>query len=155
MNQNLFNRRTEILGLVCKGVTIQALSKDLADKYAVSPRSIQNDWSRRQQWLPQIAKITDPTVLPILVQGLQEIIPNAWYEYKTADNSNARIGALRLAKEAYCDILEILQSVGFIEKKPVQVDQRIIVIKGQWWRQEPAAASNPQVSAAPETSNVP
>jgi len=128
MRQTLLQRRTEMLNLLCKGVSFNQIVEDFATKYNVKPATIYQDWHRRQRWMSYITQLNDPTVINELLQGLRQIIPNAWYEYKQADNTNAKIGALRVLRETYLTIIEVLQSIGRIEKMPEELQATVKVL---------------------------
>jgi len=61
------------------------------------------------------------------------VLPRAWQIALNADDDFARFRALTLIKDTNLSILKILQSIGVVEQKPVQVDQRVLAIRGQWW----------------------
>lgn len=44
----------------------------------------------------------------------------------------SKLRALTLIKDTNLSMLKILQSIGVIEEKPFQVDQRVRAIRGQW-----------------------
>lgn len=129
MKRILLERRTKMLNLLCKGVPLRTIVIDFSRDYDVSEKAIYMDWRNRQRWAPQIAQLNDPSLIDELVQGLKQILPNAWYEYKTNANPAAKVGALRLAKETYLDLVKVLQSIGRVEKAPEQlrIEQSIIV----------------------------
>jgi hypothetical protein len=105
-----------MLNYLCKGIPFNQIVGDLATKYEVKPDTIYQDWHRRERWINYVTQLDDPTVINELLQGLRQIIPNAWYEYKQADNTNAKIGALRVLRETYLSIIEVLQSMGKVER---------------------------------------
>jgi hypothetical protein len=131
---NLVERRVDMANMLCKGVGLKVAADDLARKYGVSVNAIYRDWSRREKWMPQILRLQDHSIVYELLYGMRQIIPNAWYEYSTADNSNARIGSLRVLKETYAEILEKLQSLGLLQTESLHVEQknRIIMLKGRF-----------------------
>lgn len=122
MNETLLTRRTEMLDLISKGTPLQDTIAELASKYQVPAKGLYNDWGRRGKWLKQIVRLQDPTLIEQLLRGLQQVIPSAWIQYATGDNSNAKIGALRLIKETYLDLIQTLQSLGIAVKMPEKVN---------------------------------
>jgi hypothetical protein len=120
----------------------KAIVDSLSGKSGRSSKQLYSDWERRNKWMPQIVQLDDPTLLHEHLQGVLDEIPKLWliaegktddgkkYLYRTRD----RLEAFKEIKGVRFRVLEILQSVGVVEKKPIQVDQRILVIKGQWWR---------------------
>jgi len=67
-------------------------------------------------WAPQILQLQDDNLAFELVNNIKQVIPNAWAEYHRADNSNARIGALRVVMDATMKLIDVLQSLGKLEK---------------------------------------
>jgi hypothetical protein len=61
------------------------------------------------------------------------VLPRAWQIALNADDDFAKLRALTLIKDTNLSMLKILQSIGVVEQKPVQVDQRVLAIRGQWW----------------------
>jgi len=87
----------------CKGVDLVTIVTDLSKKYEVKKCTIYNDWKRRERWLNEIFDFNLPQEI---LYGIKVVVPSAWKEYLSADNSNARIGALRLAMDAYTRIFD-------------------------------------------------
>lgn len=121
MDPQLIERRTEMLDLISKGTPLVDTIKDLAQKYRCPEKTLYNDWGRAKRWAPAIVKLGDPTLLAMLLRGLEEVIPRCWVLSQTADNASAKVGALRLAKETYIDLIHILQSLGIVIKLPEKV----------------------------------
>lgn len=132
MKSNLLERRVSMLNSISKGVDLKVVVESLSAKYGVKPKAIYQDWEQRDKWLPQIVQFQDEGFVYKLINGMEQIIPSAWYEYATADNSSARVGALKLAKETYMDLMRMLESLGLIPKEPMRIQQRIVMIKGRF-----------------------
>jgi hypothetical protein len=115
------------------GVRLKDIIEALAGEYDVQEHALYQDWERRNRWVPQIIKLTDPTLMHQLIQGLQMILPRAWVIAESDENPFARLRALQLIKDTNLDLIKALQSIGFIAQRPIQVDERLVVIKGRWW----------------------
>jgi hypothetical protein len=108
LNENLLKRRTEMLMLSGKGVILGEVVKDLATKYDVSRTALYIDWAKRNKWIPTILELNDPEkVFYDIMVAHKEIYRMGVREYLTADNSNARIGALRLLRDLNRDFYEM------------------------------------------------
>lgn len=142
MNQQLLARRTKMLNYVSKGIPLQVIVNDLAAEYERKPATIYKDFEKMATWAPQILTLKDDKLAYALVNNIKQVIPNAWYEYKQADNSNAKIGALRLIMEATLKLAQLLQSLGKMEKV-IEVTEYHI----KWLNDEPSKTDNDSVQA--------
>ena len=138
MRRLLLERRTKMLNYLSKQIPIGTIASDLATEYNVSLDAIYQDHHRLVQWAPQVLQLQNDALAYELVNNIKQVIPNAWYEYKQADNSNARIGALRLIMDSTAKIIEILQKLGKMEKV-VEVTQ----INLKWLGDESSNPDNP------------
>jgi hypothetical protein len=138
VDKALLDRRTEMLQQDAKGIPLKLIVQDLSPKYNRSEKQMYSDWERRKKWIPQIVQLNDPTLVHKFLEGARSVLPKAWLLLQDTENDFVKLGALKLIKDTNIQVLEILQSIGAVEKKPIQVDQRILLIKGQWWR--PATA---------------
>ncbi len=111
-----------MLKLRAQGVTLRTIIDDFISKYSVSEQALYQDWRKRVTWASQVVQLDDPALINELIQGLRQIIPNAWYEYKTNPNPSVKLGALKLAKETYMNIIEVLQSIGIVVKLPEKLE---------------------------------
>jgi len=97
MNENLLERRRELLKTRNYGISLGDTMKDLAGKYHVSTRALYYDWAKRTQWIEEVLDLKDPRAFLLeLIANHEEIYRLASLEYLKADNSNAMIGTLRL-----------------------------------------------------------
>lgn len=147
------NRRTEMLRQHLKGIPLKLILEDLSQKYNAKETKLRRDWDRRQKWIPQIIQLDDPTLLHRCLEGAREIIFDAWRLAKNSDNEFVQLGALKLIKDTNLALLERLESAGVIQRAPVQVEQRILMIKGQWWRPV-GSPESAQIQATQETAGV-
>jgi len=95
---------------------------DFVREYDVSAQALYQDWRKRKMWIRDVVRLGDPTLIDEMLEGLKQIIPNAWYEYKTNPNPSVKIASLKLAKDTYIDIIELLQSLGIIVKVPERLE---------------------------------
>lgn len=116
--RQLLERRTRMLTLKAQGVPLKTIIQDLSQEQECTPQALYTDWRKRELWATDVAQLDDPILLGELIQGLKQVIPNAWYEYKTNPNPSVKLGALKLVKETYVTLIEVLQSVGRLTKVP-------------------------------------
>lgn len=116
--RELRERRSRMVTLKAQGVGISKIVEDFSQEYGLHPQTLWKDWRLRDQWIQDVINLDEPTLLKELLQGLKQVIPNAWYEYKTNPNPSVKLGALRLAKETYLDIIQVLQSLGKLTRMP-------------------------------------
>lgn len=83
----------------------------LASKYKCSEAMLWNDWATQEDWLNEVFEI-NAVLGKKCVAGLMRVVQEGWRMYRLGDNSNARVGALRVAKEGYSEMLEFLQKIG-------------------------------------------
>ena len=67
-------------------------------------------------------QLDDPTLLPCFLEGARSVLPKAWLLLQDTENDFVKLGALKLIKDTNIQVLEILQSIGVVEKKPEQVN---------------------------------
>ncbi len=117
MNSQLIKRRRELLKQRSLGLSLSDVVKDLATKYGVSLRTVYYDWQHRKQWMEDLLDIEDPETLFLeLIATHQEIKRYTVKEYLIGDNSNARIGALRLLRELNKDFEEMIVTKDIIKR---------------------------------------
>jgi hypothetical protein len=133
MNRELLERRTKMLRQHIMGVSLKNIIEALKEEYDVQEHALYQDWERRDQWIPQVLQLNDPTLLHRLIEGMRLVIPKCWVIAETSKNPFARLRALQIIKDTNLHLVEVLQAVGLVEKRPIQVDQRLIMIKGKWW----------------------
>jgi hypothetical protein len=112
------------------GAPLKAIVANLSEKYDATEKQLYTDWERRRKWIPQIVQLNDPALLHEHMQGILDEIPQLWliaagktddekkYLYRTRD----RLEAFKEIKDIRFRVLEILQTIGVIEKKPQQVN---------------------------------
>jgi len=141
MQQQLLIRRTKMLDYISKGIPLHTIVNDLAVAFERKPATIYKDFENMAHWAPQILTLRDDKLAYSLVNNIKQVIPNAWYEYKQADNSNAKIGALRLIMEATLKLAQLLQSLGKMEKVTEAIRFEV-----KWLDDESDETNNNQIS---------
>ena len=112
MNARLRERRLEMMKLLSFGSSLTVVVKDLAKVYQVTERAIYRDYSNRKAWMAGFLGIKDPQVfLMDLLSTHREIKRLATREYLVADNSSARIGALKLLRDLNMDFHTLISTV--------------------------------------------
>ena len=93
-------RRKELLKNRNLGMNLADNVNLLAAKYDVTKRAVYKDFKNRKAWIPVILQIEDTdTVFLDLLSQHKELYRLCSLEYLKADNSNAKIGALRLLRD--------------------------------------------------------
>jgi hypothetical protein len=133
MNKQLLERRTEMFRQSLTGAPLKLIIEVLKDKYGANEKRLYADWERRGRWISQIVQLQDPTLLYQFLEGARQVLPRAWQIALNADDDFAKLRALILIKDTNLSMLKILQSIGVLEQKPFQIDQRVLAIRGQWW----------------------
>lgn len=125
MNANLLARRSELVKRMVKGVQVQVVAADLVKNNAlfsnVSIEAIKKDWTRRKIWLHLVMRPPDDTVLDEALASIREVATFAWVEYAKATSGSVKVSALRAVLEANAKLVDVLQSVGAINKTPLAI----------------------------------
>jgi len=109
MLENLLTRRQEMLKLKSTGMSLVTIINDLSVKYDITRRGLYLDWGNRKRWIKGILSLEDPETFFLDVLTTQkEIYKHTFLEYLKADNSNAKIGALRLLRDLNKDMYEMV-----------------------------------------------
>lgn len=110
MRENIVERRQKLLNMRCRGVSLSESVKTIAVEYGVSTRAVYRDWATRKSWLPSLLDLGDTeTFFLDLICQHKEIVRLSTMEYLKGDNSNARVGALRLLRDLNLDLFEVFQ----------------------------------------------
>jgi len=126
MKTELRERRSKMLTLYGKGISLNTLVQDLAREYEVKEHTIYMDWIRRGNWLEDIVGLKHAGFETIIVSNIRQIVPTAWKEFLTAPTSRERVRALRLILDVNVRLFEMLQSLGKIAKVPTQIEGRLV-----------------------------
>jgi len=120
--RKLAMRRQEMVKLRAQGVPLRTIIEDFHSKYGVTETALYIDWSHRKRWIRDVVRLQDPTLIDEMLEGLKQILPRAWFMHTTSANESIRIAALKLVKDTYIDIIELLQSLGIIIKVPDKIE---------------------------------
>lgn len=112
-------RRRELTILMQVYNNVSKVTSKLADKYDCAEGTVRNDWSRKSEWMREVWEVDDAeAVLDEALAGKRRIIQELWKVYRNADSSNAGIGALRTLDDVYDSLIDMMQSIGEVEKAP-------------------------------------
>jgi hypothetical protein len=133
LNAELLDRRETLLRHMVKGARLkdvaEEMTKDVSDlvdrKKQIS--AICRDWERRERWIENVVRLNDMSYLTELIAGMSEAMRRCWVEYATADNSNARIGALRTVIDGKMRIGLLLMKAGTIKQAPRQIESTMTI----------------------------
>ena len=133
----LLQRRGRMVRLKAKGEDLSEIVKQFHSEYRVSIQALYKDWRNRGTWIGDVARLEDPLLVDEMVEGLKQVITDAWFMYSNSKNESVRIAALKLARDTYTDTIEILQSIGRIERMP-----EIKKFAFKWGWDEPTKSTN-------------
>jgi hypothetical protein len=122
VDKQLLERRTKMLQQHLMGIPLKLIVENLEKELGATAKNLYHDWERRRQWIPQVVQLDDPTLLHGFLEGARSVLPKAWLLLQDTENDFVKLGALKLIKDTNIQVLEILQSVGVVEKKPEQVN---------------------------------
>ena len=124
MRHDLYLRRQRTLDLYYRNQLDQEHVEKLAKEFNVKPYTIWNDWARRDIWLPQMAQIEQTrTQILMLFNRFSSTQAKALKIFDAAaetKNYNAAIGALKLVLEVDVKEATLRQSLGVMERVPVE-----------------------------------
>lgn len=110
MRENLYERRIEMLRYRMEGLSSSIWMPILAEKYDVSVEAVRTDWKRRGRWMPQITRLNAEENLQMraeLLVNLQETRRLLLATFLNADNSSAKVGALKSIAKITIDELKL------------------------------------------------
>jgi len=117
LNTKLLERRTDLLKNRSLGLSLSETVQHLAEKYDVSEKLIYYDWRVREKWMEGVLGIADnKAFLCDLLANHKELYRLTLKEYLGADNSAAKIGALRLLRDLNMDFHEMVVTKGLYER---------------------------------------
>ena len=120
--RELLERRQEMVKLRSQGVPLKDIISDFTTKYDCSPEALYIDWRKRKHWIRDVVRLQDPALIDEMLEGLKQVLPRTWFVYTTTHNDSIKIAALKLLKDTYTDIIELLQSLGIVIKVPDQIE---------------------------------
>lgn len=122
--------RRELFSSITRGSKLTAACEDIVKKYQeqgihVTFNALRKDWSRRDKWLPLLAKLEDEqNLVSSLMLEMQEARVESWRLYEQAresNNENAAVGVLKAIGDSICNQFKLLQSLGKIYKAATTV----------------------------------
>jgi len=108
LQEKLLERRREMLRMRSKGLSLNVVVNDLSQKYDRTREALYKDWRRRKAWIKALLDLGDPEAvfLDILARH-EDIYRMTVMECLQADNSSAKIGALRLLRDLNRDFYDM------------------------------------------------
>jgi hypothetical protein len=105
-----------------RGLKLVDYIEKLMKKHDCSRRALEQDFSRRREWIPKILLLDNSeNLVNELMLTLHEARNAAWRVFHESDNDSARVGALKLLNESIFRQIESMQSLGEVQ----QVTQKI------------------------------
>lgn len=127
MNPELRERRIDMIEAIGKRIRPSHFICTLAKKWKVKEETLQRDWARRRQWMPKLMQLGDPTLIPELLAGVIDLLPEL---RKIIDAKNTpphiRLGAIHRAATITLDYIDQLQSLGYAYTEPTKIEGRLI-----------------------------
>lgn len=116
----LLKRRELLLRYKSRGLTATEACKAVSEELGMPYSSVEQDWVRRKRWINKIVMLQDPSLMQEILHNFQQIRRAAWSEYAKGDNTAAKVGALRVVESATKDEIDVLQSIGAIQRLPTE-----------------------------------
>ncbi len=107
----------------------EEMTKDISNPYERRREinAIYKDWDRRESWIDSVVRLNDKSYFAELIAGANEATRRCWIEYATADNSNAKIGALRTIIDGKMRIGLLLMKAGIVKEAPQQIESTMTI----------------------------
>jgi hypothetical protein len=119
MREDTRRRRRELCALKFRGVPLDSIAKRLGEKYNIKSKYINRDWYNRKEWIGEVfdVDLSDPEFLILdILSEQKEIKDELWKMERDTNNENIALGALKQIKDVGSELLNMLQSIGVIEK---------------------------------------
>lgn len=118
----------EMIPYLVKGISPTSFIPVVAklEQVTVTERTLWNYYSTRDEWMPLFAEIRDMNVDGMVASRLleaKEARKLLWVSYQNADSSWAEVGAASKIIDSSYKEIEILQSLGLLPLKPVEVTE--------------------------------
>lgn len=133
MKKELLERRETMLRYMVKGLplktVIDKMTEDIEstiDKFK-KQNTLRRDWANRNKWIDNIIRINDPSFLNELIAGMDEAMKQCWVEFADADNSNAKVGALRTIILGKTRVALLLMKAGVIKEAPKKIESTMTI----------------------------
>lgn len=118
-------RRRELAMLKFRGASLENVVQKLASKYDNEPSTIKHDWYNRKEWIGEVfdLDLDDADLLVLdLISEQKEVKRELWRMSRDTPNENIKLGALKHVKDINKELLDMLQSIGVIEKQAHQFE---------------------------------
>jgi hypothetical protein len=110
----ILERRRDMVKHHNAGISLADSVQLLASKYGNTTSTLYADWSKRRQWLKVLLSIDDPETFWLdVIATHRDLQRLATLEYLKGDNSNAKIGALRLLRDVNLDMADLLENYDY------------------------------------------
>ena len=108
MYEELVERRRKMVRKRAKGLPLNIVVNQLSKEYSRTKQALYKDWRNRKTWIKDILELGDSeTVFFDFYARHEEIYQMTVMVYYQADNSSAKVGALRLLRDLNRDLYEI------------------------------------------------
>ena len=130
MRTNLLEKRKKMLKMHAQAFPLSLVVNQLSAEYEVSTAAIYKDWHNRGAWQTQLLELGDlPQLCKDLYATHKEIYRMTVTEFLKGDNSNARVGALRLMRDLNLDFVEMFPRVIKTQLKDKRADDLNALLK--------------------------
>lgn len=131
-------RRRDLMMETSTGKPLKEVIPLLAQRYEVEENTLYADWANRESWLGDLIQF-DANLPKRYFVELDATKEKAWFQYYTADNSNAKVGALRVVKDCLSIGLDVMVKSGYFKKENAPVDVRDITVRWEApvWMKDP------------------
>jgi hypothetical protein len=147
------DRRQKVWSMLTRGMRTYGIAKELKCDHSTISRDIQYLTSQSQNFLNDLAKQSLPFMYKQSIDGIREVIQEAWNIYESTDeqvNYFQRLAALKLIKESNESMFKLLSEgpsilyVQSLEEKLTQIETQIQQSSQQ--QPQPQLTVNNQIS---------
>jgi IS30 family transposase len=126
-------RRQKIWTLLTRGMKRYEIAKELDIAHSTVSRDIKYLAGQSQKYLNALAKETLPFMYQTSIEGIRDVIKEAWSIYESQDksiNMYQKLGALKLIKECHESVFHLLDEwpsimyVKQLQEKIIQIESR-------------------------------
>jgi len=123
MTIELYDRRKRSLDLHYSGLPDSRMIQEITDAYGPNEKAVRQDWYRRKGWEPLIWRMEQNVEdLERLFYKLRLGQERALALMRTADNDNAKVGAIGKLANLISTEVELRQSLGSLPKVAEKLD---------------------------------
>jgi len=106
LRQETLERRIDLLKLEGNGLLPPEITKELSQKYGVTPRTLQYDFQYRDKWQPQIESLKD--AFNRIINRHNQLYRKASLSYLQAETNREKQGAINLMRSINKDAFDML-----------------------------------------------